>query len=71
MREPVSVAVSELKIFRKIIQREANIVLASYAVPGSKALSDTTPHFIVREYLEMQRALGKLDGFIAEKGGRK
>jgi hypothetical protein len=69
----VAVPVRELKMFRKIIQREANVVLASFALPGAKTLSDDAPTFIMREYLEMKRSLGKLDEFIAasKKAGRK
>lgn len=71
--DAVTVPVRELRIFRKIIEREARIVLASFASPGQKVLSDSSPKFVVREYLEMQRALEKLNGYLAgaEKGGRK
>lgn len=60
----IAVPVRELKIFRKIIQREANVVLASYSHPGEKTLDDSTPTFVMREYLEMRRAIGKLDEYL-------
>jgi hypothetical protein len=69
----VAVPVRELKMFRKIIQREADAVFSSYKDQSTGTISDSTPTFIMREYLEMKRSIGKLDEFIAgsAKAGRK
>lgn len=64
----VAVPIRELKLFRKIIRREQKVLVDSFSVPRTGKLADSTPHVIVREYLEMSKALEKLDEYLAGAG---
>lgn len=68
--QPVPIA--DLKLFRRIIAREDDVLVDSYSRPGTGKISDDVPAFIHREHREMVAAVRKLDRLIGDKkkGGR-
>jgi hypothetical protein len=67
MPKTVPVTIHDLKIFRTLLQREADQTFNSYHAPGEtdrSNLSDSAPHFVVIEYAQTMRAIALLGKYI-------
>jgi hypothetical protein len=64
----IAVPVEDLRLFQRIIAREASILFDSFAEPGRRKLADSTPRYVYSEYAEMRGALKKLDAWLRAEG---